>query len=352
MKNNFNKEIAKINYIIDNIDDGLLILDKTLKITRINRQGEKILAIEDKDKDNFINWLHNNFKIFYQDDLEADLKTKSLKFDIQRRETSNYQSLIFEVNSYIVKENNKIDSILILLTDVTYARQETLVKDTFLNLMPHKLKTPITVIKEVAYLLKNPHTLDSDKTNKLVEMIEKKTDELLSLVNKLLDYTIINTRELGLEKNIIKVGESLNELKIAFSKKKFNKEISINLDCCDAKIIVNMNKDYFELVMNNIWENAVKFNDKDKVEIYVKVNRQGERVIIAITDNGLGIPEELKDKIFDKFYQIDKYTTGNIQGAGLGLALVKRIINSYGGIIEVESEIGKATTFKIIIPVI
>lgn len=101
------------------------------------------------------------------------------------------------------------------------------------------------------------------------------------------------------------------------------------------------------IIIGNLVDNAIKFNDKDTIKINISVERAGEAILVSVADNGPGIPAEEQDKVFEKFYQIEKNFTGNVKGAGLGLALVKKIVAAYGGTINLKSEIGKGAKFII-----
>ena len=104
------------------------------------------------------------------------------------------------------------------------------------------------------------------------------------------------------------------------------------------------------MIMRNLVENAIKFNNKEVIKIAISVKKLAQELEISIHDNGRGIPAEDQGKIFEKFYQIEKFFTGNVEGAGLGLALVKRLVSAYRGQIDLKSEIGKGATFTITLP--
>ena len=130
-----------------------------------------------------------------------------------------------------------------------------------------------------------------------------------------------------------------------------NKKIELNIDCPDSTTKVDINTIYFDHIIGNLFENAVKFNNNDTVKIDIKIsNPKDGFVTVSFSDNGIGIPAEDYEKVFDKFYQVEKNFTGQVEGAGLGLPLVRMAIESAGGQINVTSELEKGTTFEFTLP--
>jgi signal transduction histidine kinase len=123
-----------------------------------------------------------------------------------------------------------------------------------------------------------------------------------------------------------------------------DKRIELKIDCPDQCYMVRINKSHMDMIMRNLVENAIKFNDKEVIKISISVKKFEQELEISIYDNGRGIPAEDQGKIFEKFF------TGNVEGAGLGLALVKRLVSAYGGQIDLKSEIGKGATFTVTLP--
>jgi two-component system phosphate regulon sensor histidine kinase PhoR len=129
-----------------------------------------------------------------------------------------------------------------------------------------------------------------------------------------------------------------------------DKKIELEIDCPDKCYMIRINKSHMDMIMRNLVENAIKFNDKEVIKINISVRRSVQGHEISIYDNGRGIPPEDQGKIFEKFYKIEKFFTGNIERAGLGLVLVKRLVSANGGQIELKSEIGKGAIFTVILP--
>ena len=279
-----------------------------------------------------------------------------LSFNVERSETEEVKSLFLEVRSSVIRNPAKeISSIIMIVNDITEQRKEELLKQNFLSLISHKLRTPVNVITQSASMLQEG-ILGSlnDKQKKFINSILEKSNGLAGLVEKLIGFTAITSQNMDLSKDLSIESIELKSYLATFISTKVNdregKKVEITIDCPDQEARITISKVYFDLIMGNLIENAIKFNDKEAAKIIVAVKKFPERVQVSISDNGVGIPPEEKEKIFDKFYQIDRYFTGNVEGAGLGLALVKGLITAYGGQIDLESEIGRGSTFTISLP--
>ncbi|MDI6809650.1 MAG: HAMP domain-containing sensor histidine kinase [Candidatus Eisenbacteria bacterium] len=173
--------------------------------------------------------------------------------------------------------------------------------------------------------------------------------DLVNLVETLLSFTTINAEELNLSKETIDLESYLPLLIDPMIKSEKDRKIELSVDC-QRGIKLDINRVYFDLIIRNLIENANKFNDKEVIKIVLTVNQLPGVIEISVSDNGPGIPPEEKEKIFEKFYQVEKYFVGQVDGLGLGLALAKRLVNAYGGQIQVKSELGKGSTFSFTLP--
>ncbi|MFH1847863.1 MAG: ATP-binding protein, partial [Candidatus Omnitrophota bacterium] len=128
------------------------------------------------------------------------------------------------------------------------------------------------------------------------------------------------------------------------------KKIEAEIKCPDEDITAKISRIYLNLIVANLVENAVKFNDSEVVKLTISINKKDGKTEVSVKDNGIGIPPEDREKIFEKFYQGEKHFTGNVEGAGLGLALVKRLADSHDGQISLVSRIKEGTTFTFTLP--
>jgi signal transduction histidine kinase len=187
---------------------------------------------------------------------------------------------------------------------------------------------------------------------KALSIIEDQSWELNNLVNKLIWFSTFEAEALDLDKK----ETGIDEL-VAISMEKLGQRIkddNVKIDLDDSitdvpKLMVDPDK--MREVFDNIIENAIKFNDKPDKKLKIRAfNQHNNFVRVEIEDNGIGIPSEEQNKIFQKFYQIEIYFTGQVKGTGLGLALSKRIVEEHEGSVWVESKMGEYSKFVMLLP--
>ena len=217
----------------------------------------------------------------------------------------------------------------------------------------HDLKTPITSIMGFIELLqKDDH--DEEKRQSFYNIIATESARLLKMVNDVL--YVSRTSEQKSKENKTENNESCNigvqihkyvkELAPLAEKRNINVDINMNA----GNIYVSVPESKVARILTNIIENAIKDN-RESGKVFIDVSEEGSSVIIRIKDTGVGIASEELDKVFDKFYRSSTSKKMNIDGTGLGLAIAKDIVESYGGEIKVESELGKCTEFMISLPI-
>ncbi|MCQ9206714.1 MAG: response regulator [Omnitrophica bacterium] len=345
-------EKEKFEAVINEISDGIIVCDKNWIIREINNSARKYLNISEPEKSGLLEVILKFYSASITKEKILDFSIPRKTFELIREETKEFKALYLTANLDILKNTaGEISNIVITLRDVTGMRKEEFLKQDFLSLVSHKLRTPITGISGGVSLLQDG-TLGplNEEQKKFINDILEKAYSLENLLEKLLGFVTIERKKLDLSKEPIALQSYLPELLNPTVKKIKDKKIKLNIDCSTKDIKLNINKKHFDLIVKNLVENAIKFNDKDTKEVTVSAEKAAGEIKISVSDNGRGIPSEERDKIFEKFYQIEKYFTGNVEGAGLGLALVKRLVTAYNGKIELQSEIDKGTKIIVIIP--
>ena len=233
------------------------------------------------------------------------------------------------------------------------AKEREKLKTDFIVNMSHELRTPLNVIlstSKVTELKINKSDYDNEYLLEKLEQINKNSNRLLKLVNNLIDITKFEhgNHTLNLENiNIVEVVEDIALASVDYSA---CKGIDLIFDTEEEEIITAIDKDKIERVILNLLSNSIKFTDKDGV-IYVYIKMVDESVSISVQDNGIGIPQDKLEEIFNRFYQVSDPLKKHEEGSGIGLCIVKEIIKLHNGKIHVTSKVNEGTSFEIILPI-
>ena len=247
--------------------------------------------------------------------------------------------------AYIKGEDsgNEIDDVITLLNDVIQELSgvETLRSDFIAN-VSHELKTPLAVIQNYASMLQNP-AIEDEKQVEYAKNIVTASKRLTDLITNILKLNKLENQQIYPETAVYDLGEQLCECMLNFEEVWEVKNLELEVEL-EEDIYIKADAELMTLVWNNLFSNAVKFTEPGG-KIVIGLKKEEEKVVVTVADTGCGIAPEVGQHIFEKFYQGD--TSHAVQGNGLGLALVKRVIDIAGGEISVQSKLGEGTTFKV-----
>ena len=363
---NLKREKEKIEAVFSGMGDGAIVTDAKMNLVMLNSSAKNFLGIR---KRNYLGkkifQVVRQFKAFSRwEPKKATAPGSSLTefltkedrvttFDLARRKPKTL--VLSGIATRIVDEENRVVGYVMIIRDVTSERKEEYLKASFVSSISHKLKTPLTSIGGYLPLLREKERFSKlDKTGKdAVRIIDSQGRRLYRLIDELLGFSILESESLGLARG----KESLKSI-VEMSLKK----LAARIRGRGAKIVVGnsidkvspilVDKAKVQEVIQNLVENAIKFNDKKEKRVEISARPlKGEKFIrVEIKDNGPGIPSEERKKIFDKFYQIEETFTGQVEGAGLGLAVVKQVVEAHGGKVGVESRPGRGSKFFFTLP--
>ncbi len=226
------------------------------------------------------------------------------------------------------------------------------VKDTFLSTVSHELKTPLTtILGYVSMILEGAlGDLNEDQRESL-EVVHRRGRNLQSLISDLLSLSRIDAGRLELHKSYVDIGNELRGIEEVFSESLKEQNLVLKLDLSDDLPYISADRDRINQVLFNLVGNAVKFTPAGgSIGVKASFNKDSNEIEISVSDTGIGIDEDEKEHIFERFYQVDKHDGREFAGTGLGLAISKEIVELHGGRIEVESSAGNGSTFRFTIP--
>lgn len=233
---------------------------------------------------------------------------------------------------------------IITIKDITSTREMVEVQRNFINNVSHELKTPLTNIK--GYLIALEDCPDSMKT-KFLKTIKSNVERLENIV---LDFLNISKIENSNLVNISQIGvEKLKKELLDILDKKIEEkgaEVEFNFALTDNRDYLKIDFEKISMILKNLIENGIIYNMNKNPRVMVDVLEKGDRYLIQVKDNGMGIPIYEQDKIFERFYRIDQARTSNLGGTGLGLSIVKTLVDKCGGDLTIDSQEHIGTTFS------
>jgi len=347
-------EKEKFEAVIHGMGDGVVVCSGTGEIMDINESGQRYLNISDEHRGmNLADYLYKNYQVMIPREELTDWSTPHKIFDIVRPESKTAKALYLETDRDVLKNpEGEITSIVMTLRNVTDKRKEEMLKADFISMISHKLKTPLTALSGRNQLLQaGIFGALNEKQQNAVTDFGKYISHLSAIIDRLLTFVMVGQKKDEQKSVAIDLSEQIFRFFEQLPGKYPGKKISSKIDIVPGRPKILFNEEFFSLILSNLTDNAIKFNDKPEVVISLSVSVEPEDfVTFAFTDNGVGLPSEEYEKIFDKFYQFEKSFTGQIEGVGLGLTLVKELVEETGGTIKVESTLGKGTTFVFTLP--
>lgn len=241
-------------------------------------------------------------------------------------------------------------SFTLLLRSLVQQRKLTRIKNDFISNITHELKTPIATVSVAIEALRNFDALhDPEKTKEYLAISSNELQRLSFLVDKVLKLSMFEKHQVELKEETIDlsvlVKEVVNSMKLQFEKYK----AQVNLQLTGYHFEVDADRLHITSVLFNLLDNALKYS-RENPSIHIELKDYNERILLYVTDNGIGIAPEYHRKIFDKFFRVPAGNTHNVKGYGLGLSYVAYVIQRHAGSIDVESKPGIGSRFIIKLP--
>jgi two-component system, OmpR family, phosphate regulon sensor histidine kinase PhoR len=246
----------------------------------------------------------------------------------------------YQDNQMVSQLANSVNKMALELDQMENMRQE------FISNVSHEIQSPLTSIRGFAQALENNH-LTAEERHHYLSIIEDESTRLSRITEDLLKLASLESEQLQFEPKPYRLDKQIRNLILAcepqWSEKSINMELSLEA------LTINADEDLLSQVWINLLHNSIKFTPESG-SIKVELNSHGDQTIFKISDTGIGISEEDRKRIFERFYKADKSRTRSKAGSGLGLSIVKKIVDMHNGMIEVESNIGAGTMLTVILP--
>ncbi|EAE8346312.1 PAS domain-containing protein [Listeria monocytogenes] len=336
----------RLNVIVQNLVSGVMLINVDKQVIMTNRTMYQILGETEITGKPF----YEVIKSFALSQLiEATFDTKT----IQQKEIILYfpREMILDASvSPILGENGDITGIILLLHDITQIRHLENVRSEFVTNVSHELKTPVTALKGFAETLLDGAMYDEMLLKKFLTIIKEESDRLHRLIMDILALSRIEQNPVPENVELVEVDEVIEQSARTIFEMATEKNIQVIIpEKTISSVTIETDRDKLQQILINLLSNAINYTPVDgKVE--VKLIEQEAEVIIEVTDNGIGIPAKDIDRVFERFYRVDKARSRHSGGTGLGLSIVKHLVENCGGRIEVESQEEIGSTFRVTLP--
>ena len=347
-------ERRKLATIIESMMDGIITTDNNGKIILINTSAEDMLGGRDDEifigKD-VLKILNITEYESIEEILEAEdsLLVNTSKMDEELLLRAEISKIEKEDKEDLTQMSTELEGYIIVLYDVTDQERQEKERREFVSTVSHELRTPLTTMNSYIEALEEGVLEDKELAPQFIDTIHKETTRMIRMVNELMQLGKMDIKEEHYEKEFIDINKMLEQITDRFAlthpEKNFIKHIP------KSPIFVEGDQDKLTQVFDNIVNNAIKYSPNGKnITIRVRQNYHHNRVSISIKDEGVGIPLVHIDKIFNRFYRVDKSRQRSMGGTGLGLALAKTIVEAHKGRIWAQSREGYGSIIFVTLP--
>ncbi len=347
-------EKARVEAIIENNPNGIMLLDPQLRIEIVNRAITRLLGVSEdeaagKHCARVLKLENRTGEHLCLSESTPPPPTRVLygEGDIIR---PGHKTVTVGVSySPLFGGDGRLVNIIVTFVDITRYREAENLKSTFISVISHELKTPVSLIKGYAgTLARTDVTPDPDFVRESAEIIVEEADRLTELIDNLLDASRIQTGALSMDPQPVDIAAVAQKTVERFRTQTDRHQFI--LDFPDDLPLALADERRLRQVFDNLISNAIKYSPRGG-KITIGARRREDKIMAFVQDEGVGISEEELDAIFESFYRVDSSLRRSTQGAGLGLFLVKAIVQAMGGDVWVQSRPGQGSAFYFTLPI-
>jgi two-component system sensor histidine kinase VicK len=340
-------EKGKVEAILNHMTDGIVALTRDGQVLHVNPTARKLLRIPEGSEP-----------------ATEDLQLLVSQIDLAHLFHSGYQEsreIILEPQKSIILANyvpyhttgsqskGLFSGVLIVLHDVTKERELVRIQQEFVANVSHELRTPLTTIKSYTETLLGGAMYQPEVSLSFLSTMERETERMVRLVKDLLVLSQLDYQQVDWQKEEQRLDDLIREVVRELKVKYRDETRSVSLFLPDQPLFLSYDRDKMKQVLLNVIQNALKYTGDDG-QIIVTVEDKETIVLICVCDNGIGIPRDDIDRVFDRFYRVDKARSRDFGGTGLGLSIAKEIVEAHGGSIQVASDLNCGTDVSILLP--
>ena len=343
-----NKEFAEresdMQTIFSAMQDALLVVDSNRRVILTNQTFRKLFMLSEISTGTPL------LEIVRHATLEGAITDAFRGSESVRSELTLDGSQI-ELHAVATRnDTGEISGALVLFHDITELKKLDQIRRDFVANVSHELRTPLSILRGyIETLLESPET-SREELSRILRVMERHSKRLDLLAKDLLTLAQLESANPNLQLASVDLSELFGEVIRDWEKKLGTKQLNVIADVLPGLPLIYADRTRLQEALYNLLDNAVKYS-REHGEIGLVGRRRDKQIVLSVSDNGIGISKEDLPRIFERFYRADKARTAeNIRGTGLGLAIVKHVAQLHGGHVEAESELGKGTTIRMVLP--
>ncbi|MEM8593209.1 MAG: ATP-binding protein [Pseudomonadota bacterium] len=348
---NVRAEHHQLDVILSSLMDGVIAMDRHQKVLHINGAAKRLLQV-DGDLLGVELWKNVRHPQINKivDDVYAHRIMQRAEFSLAHSAGEIAAELLA---SSIVDERSTFLGVVLVIQDVSTQKQFERMRRDFVGNASHDLKTPIAAISAMAETMLDDEAMPNDVRNRFIEKIKRQTSRLSVLVQQLMTLSQVETVDPSqrLTMHTFDVCLLSEQLVTDLSPLLDKKKVSLHFDKPSHPIMLHADRDAIEQVLQNLLDNAIKYTEEGSVRLTLLPS--DSEVVMSVSDTGDGISEQDQLRVFERFYRADKSRTREgvaPSGNGLGLSIVKHIVERHAGSIELQSALAKGSTFSVTLP--
>ena len=339
------EETDKTRAVLASMAEGLIAVDQNCRVVMMNFAAERLFKIRQEETlgKHLLEVLRNRE---LHDLINEVLKTR--KGSTREIKINTYDERIFWINVVPIDKENNLGAVAVM-RDITELKRLEKMKSDFVSNVSHELKTPLTSISGFAETLLDGAYKSEENCRYFLRIIKQETDRMTRLINELLYLSRIEKPDFSIPKRPVNIASVVNKAVKLLQKNIDDKGHLLNLRLPENLGPVTGDEDSVLEIIINLLDNAIKYTPEGG-NITVEIEDESDFISISVADNGIGIAGDELERIFGRFYRVQGPGITSASGTGLGLAVVKHLVESLNGKISVESQLGKGSTFKVSLP--
>lgn len=342
------EEREKLSSILMNMSDGVIATDGQQKIILVNEPALRMMGLSNEETGD--RSLYDLFALPLGKERQPEDPFKGNGTLLVEKEIDGEIRQIRLKFSSINNQEGKQTGLIAVLQDVTEEEALERERKEFVANVSHELRTPLTTFKSYIEALEEGAVDDREIAYRFLGVLSRETDRMTRLVNDLLQLSRYDAGQKQVDQQAIRLDRLLVDVQERYFVQSKQQKIQIVLDLPKENILIWVDKDGIIQVLDNLLSNALKYSNEG-TEIIIRVEKENDNwVKIEVIDQGMGIPRRDLDKIFERFYRVDKARSRAMGGTGLGLSIARQIVLAHGGTIDIESEWKKGTKVGFTVP--